>query len=503
MSFLTLHGLTIPVAKGGDGAPDDIGSRERAFSGALLTDRRATKETWKFRTAPVNAVDADRIRRVIRGEGQYWPFDTDLYSSKGLPASTGAATATLLSCTAADASPVIDGKFTGSVTVSAASENILDADSRDAENAPTGYWAVDGAAIAGSTTHKWHGTKSVTCTTSAAVNSVFGGLKTLGYPAAGNAGHRFFGSVYVKCVTAGLSVTIQLKDEDTSALGTARTYTLTDANTWYRCAADILIGGVDTTTIGIYVLEGTVDSGMYFACDGFQLEKDRMTAWVDGTRASSEHLDYAWPAQDDSDFTINCWVRAPITGGLQRIVTFGSAAAWSTSIVTLSIHTAGNAYVSHYHDTVNTPLSSVAIPGWMAMTMLTVIGRRVPKTGEHGLELYINGVYDNGASPPVLMHTSLADLVEVGQRGVADHFGGWIDCLQVLPYGATAAQIAAWYARTSEFAGLPRLDAEGAFTLQPSETVEGVVKGGAYAGFMDNGVWTAAGRVLDFELEQV
>ena len=85
MSFLRLDGFAIPALDSSPKTvPRDIGSRERAFSGDLLTDRRARKRTWTARTSPVTEMVAKAIEGAVAGLGDSFPFTADLFSSKGL-----------------------------------------------------------------------------------------------------------------------------------------------------------------------------------------------------------------------------------------------------------------------------------------------------------------------------------------------------------------------------------------------------------------------------------
>lgn len=87
MSALLINGLEIPVsAEGWQESVEEIGVRQRAYSGSALSSVRARKRLWSGSVASTDATLIRAIRGLIAGEGHYWSFDTDLYSDgKGLP----------------------------------------------------------------------------------------------------------------------------------------------------------------------------------------------------------------------------------------------------------------------------------------------------------------------------------------------------------------------------------------------------------------------------------
>lgn len=90
MSALIINGLEIPVsAEGWQESVEEIGVRQRAYSGSALSSIRARKRVWSGSVASTDAVLIRAIRGLIAGEGHYWSFDADLYSDgKGLPPTT-------------------------------------------------------------------------------------------------------------------------------------------------------------------------------------------------------------------------------------------------------------------------------------------------------------------------------------------------------------------------------------------------------------------------------
>jgi hypothetical protein len=88
MPFITVNGLQLGILNGNaDEDADEIGERDRAFSGALLSSIRAFKRAWKMGTPPIGSATATAWMGLLRGYGHHWGFDDATYyaySSKGL-----------------------------------------------------------------------------------------------------------------------------------------------------------------------------------------------------------------------------------------------------------------------------------------------------------------------------------------------------------------------------------------------------------------------------------
>lgn len=95
MSFLAVNSIVIPcsVERGAESIVE-IGEMGRAFDGTLIGTRRAKKKEWGLRTTLLSQSEAEAVKSLILGEGHYWTFDDDLYSSKGLGPQSGSTSAT-------------------------------------------------------------------------------------------------------------------------------------------------------------------------------------------------------------------------------------------------------------------------------------------------------------------------------------------------------------------------------------------------------------------------
>ena len=93
MPFLTINGVTVPVALGSASlsyAPVG-GELERSPSGELAGGYSTTKREWRMSTTPIPASELDAWTGLIEGKGHSWPFDTGLYSARGRGTSSGTA----------------------------------------------------------------------------------------------------------------------------------------------------------------------------------------------------------------------------------------------------------------------------------------------------------------------------------------------------------------------------------------------------------------------------
>lgn len=86
MPALVING--IPVSVGAESlsrSVEEVGERTRAFDGTAVLNRRWTKRVLEFELPVASQVDHLAWMALLRGEGQVWSFDSNLYSAKGLP----------------------------------------------------------------------------------------------------------------------------------------------------------------------------------------------------------------------------------------------------------------------------------------------------------------------------------------------------------------------------------------------------------------------------------
>lgn len=509
MSFLELNGRPISVASFEE-SYREVGSRAYGLNGTPLLDRVALKRVWKVETTPLLRGEATAVRAIVSGLGHTWPFDSDDYSGKGLPAESGAVR-TLRSGTAEDGDPVyLESKFVGSVAVEGATTNLLGADSRDAENAPTGYAAINAAVLAADTSNYWQGTKSVKVTTNGSYPT--DGVRTsVADPGVGSATKTYCGSVYVKAPANNELVKVRLYDNTNAAAG-PWTYSLAmTADTWYRLECYITIGGSDCRSIQLEVEEQVGNTVSVFFCDGFQIEESEVpTSWVDGSRSTGD-LEYNSSVLSGYlAMTVNLWAR----------MSYFDQSTYDRRLFSLITVGVGNRFYLHRGAGVDNIvfyttdasdsnldiLSKASVWNDEAWHMVTAVMRVDPLSTEYSKELYFDGTLEAYINPGGLPTLSSVDQLTVGNSGGTEHFnGGLIDDLLVVPYAATATQIANWYAFGRAQPELPRVLVHGDAIRETDLSVEAIgrVAGIPVVQAMSDGGWQESLERISFELEEM
>jgi hypothetical protein len=91
--FLTIN--SVPVLVSVDSASLEYarvgGEQERGPSGDLVGGETVRKREWRMTTTPVPGSEVDAWTNLIEGSGHCWPFDVDLYSTRGRGPSSGTA----------------------------------------------------------------------------------------------------------------------------------------------------------------------------------------------------------------------------------------------------------------------------------------------------------------------------------------------------------------------------------------------------------------------------
>lgn len=507
MSFLELNGLPISVASFEENYRE-VGSRAYGLNGAPLLDRVALKRVWKVETTPLLRGEATAVRAIVSGLGHTWSFDSDDYSGKGLPAESGAVR-TLRSGTAGDGDPVyLESKFVGSVAVEGATTNLLGADSRDAENAPTGYTAINAAVLAADTSNYWQGTKSVKVTTNGS-NPTDGVRTSVADPGVGSATKTYCGSVYVKAPANNELVKVRLYDNTNAAAG-PWTYSLAmTADTWYRLECYITIGGSDCRSIRLEVEEQVGNTVSVFFCDGFQIEESEVpTSWVGGSRAAGV---LSYPVSILTGYlemTVNLWARMSyFTSTSSRYLLFISSSGSANRFIL--IRNALNDGL--YFITTDNIGGSVDVLStgdfWLDEDwhMVTAVLRADPLSSEYAKELYIDGLSVDQSNPNGMPVLSDVDYLSIGSAAGSEAFdSGLIDDVLIVPYTATATQIANWYAFGRAQPELPRVLVHGGAIRETDLSVEAIgrVTGIPVVQAVSDGSWQESLERISFELEE-
>jgi hypothetical protein len=509
VAFLTLNSWTVPVKKGGDFKVIPVGDNTPAFDGTPMRMRHGTYREWGFETTPLVDREAEGLIGMLSGCGEFMPYTEDIYTSKGLyPSGTPVATIAPgqdLQATPAtvydEASGISEAKFgAGSLWPGPATTNVLDADSRDAENVPSGYTAHNGGVLAAENTIRLQGSECLKVTTSGTANS---GVRATDVTSGlvGGADYTFATYVYA---TEALSMRVAIND------GTGTTFTTftTIANAWVRAEVTRTLDA-SPTRLRCFIFHFATAAGKVFYCDMFQAEqKSYGTAWVDGSRAAPS-LDYVDIGGAFESVTVAAWVRAPATervganGNIFRMIdAMGNGftvrrAASTNNIVFVYQKDDGSAGTGS-----RTYASSPWDDDWHHLACVLYAGNETTYAA-----LYFDGTEVSGASG-VTFYPMLQNLTHcyIGNSAGSGPFDGRISETFVLPYALSDNQIAALAGRTAALPKWPRLEADGTFNMQTDyqpEVVESIPGKSGYIGTYDSTTFRANYRQVSFGLRSV
>ena len=522
VAFLTLNGMTVLTrARPHPLADPIIGDGRRMFSGAHMRDERAHKREWRFDTVPMKIEEAMALRAMIKGEGDLWAFDEAaiadaLFSGKVLGAlASPVAVATLRPGVGADAATSgDDAKFTAATNAGAIAmdEGATNDSAVGDTQGDQAFWSMTDGTATDTSTHKYVGTGSVLLDFDATVNSTRGGaVRNLGALATST---QYAASCYVKLTAAGgggeTDARFHLASNGTPVTGSNVVKTLV-LNEWVRVENILVTADGSSTSVSLHVEEDTIDSGMAFAIDAIQIEtNDYSTSYIAAlsTRAAGR-LDYdgTYMSKAVAGATINAWVRntqanAQISptiarfgdasaGTKQRMVLFGRRASGNLQLEVRASSTVSSIESTHSWD-----------GSWH---MVTGVFRQKPADGTSHLELYRDGVsvQTGTIAAADLPDFSDTDEIFVGYQGTSGqgYWAGPIDDLQVLPYPASADEIAAWFARATPAVTIPLLEAAGDFLEENALLVHSRVDGSRIVGEDDGtGTWLNNKVVVSFTL---
>lgn len=488
--FCRANGWTVPIAdRSPKYRPIDIGSADRAFSGELLTDRRARKREWRLSTNQVTEMVAKAIEGVVTGQGDVWPFnfsasdtdrsDPDLFSAKGTQVA-GTNKNNIIIGTSAPApatssldpvydqitgTAILESMFgSGAFTTDPAVTNLYSGDTTrdnvrtggDTLDNTTGFSAVGGASIAAETARALRGDRSIRVT----IGSAGDGVQVDAVANGGDVEH--VASCYVR-VDAACTVRIRLIGTVTGTLGTADFALLPDR--WTRIAA---IGTPTAEDIIIRVVNQTTTDD--FNVDSFQLEVNGNagtvypTAWFNG--AARTVPDFTLPitiaqALGAGDFTFNHWIKidqaVAATRQLFSIV--------DDTVEIIDLQVLGNDDFG-FGTTNNDGTGGDTLSTTAAITdddwhMITWVLRRNPEGSEVQKSIYVDGVLTASGAAGVLPDLSLlvsTDTFNFGhQAGSKALERAVIDDAMILPWAAPVAQILAWHTMGLADVAMPQL----------------------------------------------
>ena len=508
MSFLTLNGMAIPIARGGSVEPQTGGAFGRAFDGTPLSDRRYRKRRWRFQTTTLAPEVARLIEAIVDGEGDQFRFDGDAFSDKGVGLIAGTAASVALG-SAADGDPVVD-EF--GVSSSYRGSGYLRPDT-GYTNKLSGSGEADFEASIGAWSNVSGGTRSID-----AVKS-FEGTRSMKITATGigdgaeSSGHVFGAGVTPTCSvfvnpTSTVSVKIELFRD---AVTVANSSISCVANTWTRIWVTAPLDAVG----GTYKIRITSnDASKVFSVDAALLDDaatgtDGHFPWAMPASPTSTH-DAAYPVSLMSEaveaLTVNLWAKG-LTGGPTVGGFLMSAIGPSTTDNTFSLlaqSAADNIVFATFGDGGGSDLLTEATVWDGAWHMVTAVLRLDPPTGRSSKELYFDGVLVASSNPGSLPSPSLLRNLYVGHEAGASQWNDPIDELSISPFAWTPDYITAVFGGTVQAAQAPRVNASGDVMRNINTAVAPRLLSGTFNPQGDGaGAWHRTARRVEFELLQV
>lgn len=500
MSFLELNGWALPVIRAVHKVKE-IGSRKESFSGGELRDRRTAKDIFQCNTPPLSERDANALIGLVQGNGDgVSAKQTDsTYSSKGEAASASVLT---LQGQYSSANPRHTGDKTGAEALPAfgvgsqdstrqvepATSNILPADARNAENAPTGYTGI-ALTPTGDTTYYWQGSKSVKAL--APSGSGERGVYASANPGTGSNGKTYIGSVWVYChYTALPSPTsrhpdVYLYDATNATTSALVTVDCTD-DKWHRIYVSHTITGGDSSDLRLVVSDQNV--AIQFFCDAWQIEEQPSgwpaypTAWVDGSRAAG---DWTFPGLVQGKVEASacmCYATAPASPAPSSnavLLKFSASYVQRFTLYRPAGTTSLILYVKDAYGLSSQTLTATDVwdDEWH---LIAAVCRPQALSGQNTLEIWVDGVLAASSTAALNKNYGVLNATgcEIGHEGNSNFWLGYIGHWQLVPYASATEQIKGAY--TNEFIALnevPRMPPDLALRGDISEKALGLFKG--------------------------
>lgn len=383
MAYMTINGITIPVAaKSTRREKIEIGTRQRAYSGALRTDVRATKEKITCRTKAVPRDEVSAIAALVSGRPfEVVTFDGSTTSSRGVAAEGNAAIFT----PAADGNAIdgaTDPRDTWIIGTPATVTNLLTANESSIETSAAG-WVIDepgNGSVARTSAAAFVGTYSLVFAATHLYPTIIAVARTAGTSVSAG---TYTASAYVRGTG---EVDFTSRASDLSATGTTQTITL-QANTWQRVSSSITVGS--GKSIQLSIAEHTADSEYTCYLDAAMLETGSRANTFAAVGSARSTTSAHWLTDTLSDcpegFAVSLWFKGhvPKTGTAETLLSCSAIAITVSNSETLTVSCGGSLSVSE-------DISAVIDDGdWHSVTVVRYF---VAPTGSHLLEVYIDGV---------------------------------------------------------------------------------------------------------------
>lgn len=547
MPFLTVNGFTVPVVDH-NWEEIEFGSREDAFSGRSILNRRSTKRQINCKTAMLSATELEAVRGIIRGDGQVWSYDQEnYYAPSGMAPSLVYGTPYRLDPNLRYDDAVGDGgellprvidRMQGAVpTTTFVQESTT--------KFPVGYNGADGGAF-------WFDPPTtnlmpvgnfaaVAAPANAPTDTGSGDIYDFSRTAAaGNALWR--NSTFLDCTPTAVGQPVSLSFEGrasspsgaanmtfaiefynaANALQSTQSYSITIAGTsWRRFMLGAVRSNVLWTKCKILLTDATVSvHSTYYRL--WQFENNiRPTMYTPNgaarTLATGFRYNLARYAVNfaQTGFAVLMWTPMPnafySTNTTMGIFTLGDTGidggATGEHRIGLEANLLSNTrFLARGADlTYGNSIRQGATGAWRLQGLIYRPSAPSAPWGlvENGVASFQTPAAVNNIDPSQLINLYVGG---TGDSGGAMQNPAWcpIDEVMFFPFEITDAQLANIAARTTGFGNVfPRIEVSGDIVNGRKMICHGMVKGGGYTPQMRNGVWQKNVGQLEFSLREV
>ncbi len=482
MAFLELDGITVPVSVARQ-ITDEIGDRGRAHSGKYATAIRTQKRQWEMTTPPLTPSDYEIVRGLVLGTGQYWPYDVDEASTKGVIGDTTVGTFAELF---ADVPAPLDGSVDQDLTIdfgagvgrfSRTTQELLAADAR--VDATTNFIAGGGATL-GLDSFRFIGTNSLSV-----VDATPPGGALLATPGTVASGVRCVGSLWLfnNNSTPDL-ITVQLRDLVNGGL--VSTFPNIGKG-WTRVETPSLVVGASASAMRIDISQNG-GSNVDFLADAWQIDSASRyaTPFVDTSLPTAAAQQLTSDIYNSAtNFSINIWTRGPRESDVKRVL-FSSKDLRQLSgtgrseieirLTAADVLTAAITADDGTTDTLTRASSFTETAGENYWHMVTVTWTQNPSGGADQFRAYYDGVIFGSTFTGETMDSANMTTTFFGcdiDATLANGWDGTIDDASILPFALTQSAVTKLAAATTPRASLPRVRMTG--DIIPSDVSVDVV----------------------------
>lgn len=501
MTFLKINGLAIPViTEGISETTQESAPASRAYSGKMRPRRRSLNRVWRVTTTPMSYGDAEAMRGWLTWRGQQFPYSSDLFSSRGLPAQSGSSGILMPSPdTGTSLLPVLtSAKYgTGSLVTGPTATNLLTSAQAIPNSTGIAAMTASGSATkAVSSVATMHQATNMLMTTPAAAGPGTVALSAV----TSTAGSTYTFHAWLLAASGSPTVRLVLvASNGTTVNGPNVTLSTTS---WQHVSISMTMPA-STTTITPKIQENPANQSASFYVESMMLELGSgAQAWVAGGSArAAARVTYG--VSNDmyqaNAVTWMAWVGPP------PMLSGGDYVAFMLSNLATSNRIEG-------HMSGAGVLSIASVVGGVTTTTVTASGKAIVSPFSHlafvcrqngGDEIWLDGVKLTVTDNTVLPTLNTLDTFEVGTTSSTLPWCAPIDEMILMPFAASQGIIQGVFNEGTSIGSTPTFLCEGLWCPDsPVSCTIHEVTVDRTALFI-SGTWQKAAASLSFTMAEV